>query len=118
VKGEVAPFSGQLITNKRASINAGLLLQVEDLPKRLEVEKQRIQKLADIDLRLAKKEHDIDKKACKAQKDLLKERLKEAKEEGEPPFWERPAFVATVTVILTAAVFYGAFEVAGKLKGQ
>jgi hypothetical protein len=65
--------------------------------------------MSGIDLDLEKKLREIDAKAWQTEKTLLLSRLEEV---SSPPWYEKPFFVATVSVLLTAAATYGMFEIA------
>ena len=101
-EGDIAPYSGQLLTTKLAVV---LGQKAASFDIRLELELSRVEELHRLDLDLEKKKAKIDREASKEQIDLLKGRLKEA-EEGL--WYEHPAFVATVSVVLTVVLFYGA----------
>jgi hypothetical protein len=97
-KGEMAPFSGQLLTPELA-IDLGQ--KADGCDVRVKIESNRVQKLAEIDVTLARRLLEIERDAARRQVDLLTERLKEAEDVS---FYERPVFVATVAVVATIAV--------------
>jgi hypothetical protein len=68
----------------------------------VELESHRVQKLAEIDATLARKLLEIERDAAEQQVDLLTTRLEEAR---DIPFYERPVFVAAVSVAATLALF-------------
>lgn len=100
-EGEVAPFSGQLLTPTLA-IKLGQKAAEFDI--RLEIELKYHKKMYELDLNLEQELHRIDNKACTEQKELLTERLKDAKLDH---WYQHPFFVATVSVVLTTALFIG-----------
>lgn len=94
-QGEVAPFSGQLLTPDLAF---ELGWRAQSFEKRLKAELDLKLGIMKIDLELARKLHQVDLKACDASKQVLTQALEEA---SSRPFYEHPAFVATITVVLT-----------------
>lgn len=101
MEGEVAPFSGQLLTPTLA-IKLGQKAAEFDI--RLEIELRYHKKMFELDLDLEKKLHEIDNKACTEKVDLLTERLRDAKLDH---WYQHPFFVATVSVVLTTGLFIG-----------
>jgi len=103
-KGEIAPFDGQLLSVDLA-IDLGQKATFCD--KRLNLELKFQEKRLNLKLDLEKRLHEIDSKAWESERKLLLTRLEEA---SSPPWYEHPAFVATVSVILTVGVIWGARE--------
>ena len=101
VVGEVAPFSGQLLTPKLA-IDLGQ--KAASFDERLELKMKYVKKMSQLDLDLEKKLHEIDNEACTEKVDLLTDRLKTATLEH---WYQHPIFVASLSVFLTAGVFIG-----------
>jgi hypothetical protein len=101
VKGEVAPFSGQLLTPKLA-ITLGQ--KADSFETRLAIELKYTEKMYRLDLDLQKKVDELDQKACTEKVDLLTARLKE---KNQTHWYQSTTFVVTVSVILTAGVFIG-----------
>jgi len=106
-EGESAPFRGQLLTPKLA-IKLGQ--QAAGCQDRIKVEVDYATKMSGIDLTLERKTHEIDLAAWKQEKAVMMAALEEAKK--PTPWYEKPAFVATISVLLTAAATYGMFELA------
>lgn len=104
LKDDVAPFSGQLLSTE-LSIDLGLKAMYCDERLKLELNFQK--KSLDLDLALEKRLRENDRKAWEAKEALLLERLEEAQGVS---WYEHPAFVATVSVICTVLVFWGARE--------
>lgn len=102
MEGDLAPFSGQLLTPKLA-IDLGQKAAEFDIRLKIELEHQ--DKLNKLDLKLEKEKHQIDQNACTEKVDLLTDQLKDAKVER---WYQHPLFVAPVSVVLTALVFIGA----------
>ena len=107
LEGEQAPFSGQLLSTRKA---IKLFQLVESCKEQTAIEVERVSGLARVDLDLTKKLRDIDRDSYDAQMTLLQERLKEAKALQGAPWYESPLFVATVTVVVTSVVFFGAIQ--------
>jgi hypothetical protein len=108
-EGETAPFSGQLLTTE-LSLDLGLKADFCDQRIKLELKFQK--KTLDLELDLERRLHELDRQAAKTKEDLLLKRLEEA---TGAPWYEHPAFVATVSVIVTVLVFIGARETLKKL---
>lgn len=106
-KGQVVPFSGQLLTPNLA-ISLGQKASFCD--ERLTLELKHVKAESTIDLTLEKQLRANDRLTWETEKKLLLERLEEAK--APPPWYTHPAFVITVTIIGTAALAYGMFELA------
>jgi hypothetical protein len=98
-KGETAPFSGQLLTPELA-IDLGQ--KADSCDARVEIESNRVQRLAEIDVTLARRLLEIERDAARQQVDLLTTRLEEAR---DIRFYERPVFVAAASVAATVALF-------------
>jgi len=101
VKGEAAPFSGQLLTPKLAIT---LAQKADSFDTRLAIELKYTEKMYRLDTDLQKKLHDLDQKACTEKVDLLTSRLKTAQ---QAHWYQKPAFIVIITVILTSGVFVG-----------
>ena len=102
IEGDVAPFSGQLLTPKLA---IALGQKAAEFDVRLKIELEHMNKLHKLNLNLEKKKHQIDQNACTEKVDLLTNQLKDAKIEH---WYQHPLFVAPVSVVLTALIFIGA----------
>lgn len=107
--GDSAPFSGQLLTPKLA-IELGQ--KAASFDDRLELElKFRTSKLQ-VALDLEKQLREIDKKSYGVQLKLLEKRLEEA---STVPWYEHPAFVATMTAVGVALVVVGTGYALGQI---
>lgn len=102
--GSQAPFSGQLLTPKLA-IDLGQKAAYCDDRLNLELKYQK--SLLSIELELEKKLRVNDQEHFQKEINLLTKRLKEA---HSRPWYEHPAFVATVTAVAMALIFYGSTE--------
>lgn len=103
-KGEIAPFSGQLLSTE-LSIDLGL--KATYCQKKIDLELKFQKKNLDLDLALEKELRDIDQKSYEAREKLLMKRL----EESQTTHWyQHPAFVATVSVVTTFLLIWGARE--------
>lgn len=98
LEGEAAPFSGQLLTPRRA---AKLAVEAGSCQERVEIETQRVTDRLQLQIDLQKSLRANDRQAHELQLDLLKKRLEQAEEILSPRWWERPAFVIPTTVVLT-----------------
>lgn len=97
VAGQAAPFSGQLLTTKLA-ISIGQKAEYCDVVTKIEVD--RTAEKAAIDLTAEKQLRSIDNDTAKAEREAMQKRLDQAQ-----PWYERPWFVATVTVIITVTAY-------------
>lgn len=100
--GEVAPFSGQLLTPKLA-IDLGQKAAAFEVQLQIELEYQG--RLRDLDWNLEKEKHRIDEAACTEKVNLLTDQLKDAKLEH---WYQHPLFVSSISVVLTTLIFVGA----------
>ena len=107
-KGEVAPFIGQLYTPELALDHS---LKVHGFDARLKLEIERVEETWKAQLNLEKKLHEIDNEAAAQAEKVLLESL----ENAQPPFYERPAFVIPITVVVTAGVILGAIALSAEL---
>ena len=100
-EGQPAPFSGVLMTGRRA---AKLGVLAEGCQDRLDLAVDAAKELAAIQVRgiQAMRQNDVD--SGKFQRDLLLKKLQDAEELYSPRWYERPAFAATVTAVVTVAV--------------
>lgn len=103
-KGEEAPFSGQLLSTE-LSLDLGLKADFCEEKLKLELDFQK--KTLGLDLNLERQLRENDRKAWEVERALLAKRLEEA-QAGH--WYEHPAFVATVTAVLTFLVVLGARE--------
>ena len=100
-EGQQAPFTGLLLTPKRA---AKLAVMAEGCQAKIDImleeaketEKARFQNVTTI------LKNNLD--SFNFQKDLLLQRLKDAKELYSPDWYEKPAFVAGTTAIITVGI--------------
>lgn len=99
--GDVAPFSGQLLT---PSLAVKLGQRSYSFDARLKMETDFIEKSFQLDLEFEKKLRKIDNKSYANQVALLTDRLEKAKMEK---WYQQPMFIATVSVFLTGAIFVG-----------
>jgi len=99
MEGQIAPFSGQLLTTELA-ITLGQKAAYCETRIKLEVE--FVKEKFELDINLEKKLHEIDNEACDEKVELLTERLKDAKIDH---WYQHPLFVSTVSVVLTTGLF-------------
>lgn len=101
LEGESAPFSGQLLTNRRA---AKLAVKADQCGERVQLAIEETLAKAALDLQLEKALRANDLEAWQQKEKLLTQAV-------QKPWWEHPVVVATITVIATSAVYWGAVEV-------
>jgi hypothetical protein len=102
LKGEKAPFDGQLLTPELA---ISLSQRAMAFDSQLEIELERSQKLHDIEMNYQRDISNLDKEASKKQIKLLEKRLNEV---VKIPWYQKPAFVAITSCVATVAVVIGA----------
>ena len=99
--GQPAPFTGMLLTYRRA---AKLGVLAEGCQDRVDLGIQREKEIADVRLLGEQQLRENDRKVSQLQLDLLRKRLQEQVEELPPRWYERPAFVTIVTAAVTVGV--------------
>ncbi len=99
--GQVAPYAGQLLTPKLA---VDLGQRAGGCDARLQLEQDRLEKTAQLDLELERKLRAEDARAAGAREAILQESLRAARAAQEDPWYEHPAFVATISVVLTVGL--------------
>ena len=99
-EGQPAPFTGLLMTGRRA---AKLGMLAEGCQDRIDLMVGEIKELSQVQLQGLQAMRQNDKDTAKLQTDLLMERLRGAEELFSPRWYERPAFVAALTAVLTVA---------------
>lgn len=112
-EGVVVPFSGQLMTHRRAAKLVGTTEQCNDA-RALDLEEAH--ELFQIQLDLLKKQRANDQEAAKLKLDLMTKRMQQMEKELSPEWYERPVFVASVAVMLTVGVFMAAVKTVEALK--
>lgn len=106
-EGEPVPFSGQLMTHRRA---AKLVVTNEQCADERALDLEEAHEIHQIQVKALEQRRKNDFETCKLQIDLLNQRMMQMQEELAPPWYEHPAFVATVSVVLTVAVFAAAVK--------
>ncbi|MFA4944425.1 MAG: hypothetical protein WC789_06965 [Lentisphaeria bacterium] len=99
--GQVAPYAGQLLT-PRLAVDLGQRAQGCDA--RMELAVQFAQDSAQVDLRLERSLRENDLKASAEREKILQDALQAAREAQKDPWYEHPAFVATISVVLTVGL--------------
>jgi hypothetical protein len=112
-KGERAPFGGQLLT---PSLALDMATKIETGQKQCDLRIKQEREISEITERLTQELWAQDKVAHDKQIKLLRERLEEAKRLQKPPWYERPAFVAIVSVLVTTGAIAGAIKGVEALK--
>jgi len=102
LKGEKAPFDGQLLTPELA---ISLSQRAMAFDSQLEIELERVGKLHDIEMNYQRDINNLDKESSKKQIDLLEKRLKEV---TKIPWYRTPAFVSITSIAGTVLVVIGA----------
>ena len=105
-QGEVAPFSGQLLT---PGLAIDLSQKADSFDTRINIEIERIKKLDALDLELEKKLHDLDKSSWVSEKELMMKSL--SKLENPTPWYEKPIFVAIVSAVGVGLLSYGMYSI-------
>ena len=113
VKGEPAPFDGQLMSNRRA---AKLAVAAGGCQDRVDLVTERERELAKVILDGEKALRASDQAGAQLQRDLLMKRMAEMEDILTPRWFERPAFVAAVTVVATVAVLVVSVKTVQALK--
>ena len=106
-EGELVPFSGQLMTHRRA---AKLVTTTEQCADERALDLEEAHELHQIQLNLLKQQRENDEASHKLQLDLMMKRMQQMEDTLGPEWYEHPAFVATVSVVLTVAVFAAAVK--------
>jgi hypothetical protein len=101
-KGEIAPFSGQLLTTEKAII---LLQKAESCETLVEIEKERLTKLNSISLNLANKVSEINKKVLLDEITALEDRILFL-ESSKPPWHKGPGAVMSFSILGTIGVLW------------
>ncbi|MFA5028480.1 MAG: hypothetical protein WC713_11455, partial [Candidatus Methylomirabilota bacterium] len=99
--GQVAPYAGQLLTPKLA-VDLGQRAQGCDA--RTELAVKFAQDSSGVDLQLEKSLRENDAKAAAEREKILQDALQAAREAQKDPWYEHPAFVATISVVLTVGL--------------
>jgi len=101
LEGDVAPFTGQLMSNRRA---AKLVVSAGGCQEKLDLVVEREKALALIALEGEKALRASDQVGAQLQKDLLLKRMSEMEEALAPRWYERPSFVSAVTAVVSIAI--------------
>lgn len=112
-EGAIVPFSGQLMTHRRA---ARLVSTTEQCDDRRALDLEEASELHLVELEALKRQRVNDQEAAKLKLDLVMKRMKQIEEELSPEWYERPTFVAPVAVMLTVGVFVVAVKTVEALK--
>lgn len=104
LEGEAAPFTGQLLTPRRA---AKLAVKAGQCKERIRLETTRISNLLLVDLEAERAKRTNDAKHHQLQLDLMKARLVEA---SQREWYEHPVLVAAFAVAATSLVYVGAVK--------
>lgn len=105
LKGQQAPFTGQLLSNKRAAV---LAVKAGGCSARLKLEIDREQALFQAKLTLEQRLRAIDTQSRDQQIKILQERLEDLS--SGPPWYSRPPFVVAVTVVAMSLTLWGSIE--------
>jgi len=102
LKGEKAPFDGQLLTPELA---ISLSQRAMAFDVQLEIELERVQKLHEIEMGYQRDINNLDKESSKKQIDLLEKRLNEVQKIA---WYRNPVFVSITSCVATVLVVFGA----------
>lgn len=112
-EGQPSPFTGILMTGRRA---AKLGVLAEGCQDRIDLAVGGIKELSQVQIQGLQAMRQNDKETSKLQTDLLIQKLKGAEEFYSPRWYERPAFVAVLTTVLTVATLAVAVKTVQVLK--
>ena len=98
LEGEAAPFSGQLLTFRRA---AKLAVEAGSCKETTAIEVEHVEDSWKLKLETEQRLRKNDEDAHQLEVDLLMKRMAQMEETLVPHWYERPTFVATVSVVLT-----------------
>jgi len=107
--GEVVPFPGQLMTHRRA---ARLVTTTEQCADERALDLDTAHQLHQIQIQTLEERRDNAMSACELKVSFLEGQALEA----ERPWYEHPAVVAGITMVLTVAVFAAAVKTVEVLK--
>ncbi len=99
--GEEAPFSGQLLTFRRA---AKLAVKAGQCKERVQLAQDEARELAQIEVKTLESILENRQQSHEVQLDLMKRRMEELENSLVAPWYERPAFVLPVSVLGTIGV--------------
>ena len=100
LEGEVAPFSGQLLTPRRA---ARLAVEAGSCKEATAIEVERVADVWQLRLETEQRLRKNDQDAHQLEVDLLMKRMAQMEEALSPHWYERPVFVATMASVVTVA---------------
>jgi hypothetical protein len=98
LEGEAAPFSGQLLTPRRA---AKLAVEAGSCKEATAIEVEHAVDVWKLKLETEQRLRKNDQDAHQLEVDLLMKRMAQIEETLSPHWWERPVFVATASAVLT-----------------
>ena len=104
LEGEKAPFTGQLLTPRRAAKAAVGLMMCDD---RIKLQVAKADELWTVKLDLAKRLAAADLEAARSQIKVLQKALQDSK----PPWYQHPAFVSGLTTTILVAILIGSIKV-------
>jgi len=113
VEGEPAPFSGQLLSARKA---AKLAVLAGGCQERIDLAVDREKSLYELRLAGERALRDSDRVGAKLKEDLLLRRMAEMEQILTPPWYERPAIVSAVTAVASIAVLAVAVKTVQTLK--
>lgn len=108
VKGERAPYSGQLLTPDLA---LALGLKADRCDAMLKIEREAAKKETKITVELERQLKTNCDRRCKLEKRVIRWEVDHWKEAAKVPWYEKPVFVATVTAVVVGGMFYGLAQV-------
>lgn len=114
-KGEKVPFDGILQTNYQAA-ELAVRADPKEIQKRVDLEKKTVQDLAYNDLQLERKLRTIDNEAWEEKLKKTEEHYQKEIDRLDIEFYEHPAFVASVSALVTLGLVAGAVAIADGLR--
>lgn len=113
IEGETSPFTGQLLTLRRA---ARLAVQAGGCQERVDLERQRVKEIWGLKLDSEQQLRENDAYTHKMKEDLLMKRMAQMEEILAPRWYEKPIFVAALTVAGCVAMYVASVETVKALK--
>ena len=112
-EGDTVPFSGQLVTHRRA---AKLVANLEQCNEEKALSLEEAAALFQVKLDLANEQRLNDGKFHKMQMELMVKRMGQMADDLSVPWYQSPPFVAVSSVLLTGAVFVVAVKTVEALR--
>jgi hypothetical protein len=106
-EGDLAEIPGTLVSDRKLSI---LISKAERGEADVKLARDEARELYDLMVQTYEMRLENQSKFHKLENDLMMKALKKLERDSGPSWYEHPVFVATISVVSTVAVFYGATE--------